>query len=341
MEAYLEILCCGLTIPTDPPRERYHWWISPITTMSPSSSPRPDTPPNPLLLDVSEIELEISLLKKLVKFLKSKKEEHDTAAEVCARAFDNAKVLSQLVGDDMERCQRLILRNRERIWEIRRRVPFLPRSPYNRLYPNELPQPYHGQISIMGATYSSPLVRPRLSATSTVSQHSTTNVDITHTNPSISLPLDLLTYLQSITTSPTCYIRSLKNFDSLSSTLVFHIRLLPPSVSIGEKAKAETEEFDERWIEQATAWSSEILHILGEMQRCLATLLETKPDDLKGNYHSLEEWEEEVVDAAKALEGVAARFKTEMKGKGKGPRSGIPVMKALEEAKGIRMLNLK
>ena len=90
--------------------------------MSPSSSPRSNTPPNPLPLDISEIELEISLLKKLEKFLKAKKEEHDIAAEVCARAFDNAKMLSRLVGDDMERCQRLILKYHERISEARRRT---------------------------------------------------------------------------------------------------------------------------------------------------------------------------------------------------------------------------
>lgn len=87
--------------------------------MSPSSSPRSNTPPNPLPLDISEIQLEISLLKKLAKFLKTKKEEHDIAAEVCARALDNAKKLSKLVGDDMELCRKLILRNRERIWEAR------------------------------------------------------------------------------------------------------------------------------------------------------------------------------------------------------------------------------
>jgi len=61
-------------------------------------------------------------LEKLEKFLKAKKKEHDIAAEVCARALDNAKVLSRLVGDDMERCQGLILKYRERISEVRGRA---------------------------------------------------------------------------------------------------------------------------------------------------------------------------------------------------------------------------
>ncbi|PUU77157.1 hypothetical protein B9Z19DRAFT_1194196 [Tuber borchii] len=194
--------------------------------MSSSSSPRSNTPPNPFPLDISEIELEISLLKKLAKFLKAKKEEHDIAAE-------------------------------------------------------------------------------------------------------------------SIIASPTYYVRSLKNFNSLSSTLAFYIRLLPPNASWDEKAKVEAEGSDEQWIEQAIVWSSEILNILGEMQRCLATLREIKPDDLRGNYHSLEEWEEEVVGAIKTLEKVAATFKTKVKGKGKATRSGVSMMNALEEVKGIRILDLK
>lgn len=57
-----------------------------------------------------------------MKFLKAKKEEHDIAAEICARALDNANVLSRLVGQDMERCQRLILKYRERISEVRGRT---------------------------------------------------------------------------------------------------------------------------------------------------------------------------------------------------------------------------
>lgn len=193
----------------------------------------------------------------------------------------------------------------------------------------------------MGAANSIPLIRPRPRAASTISLPSTTNVDITHTTPPITLPLDLLTYLQSIITSPTYHVRSLKNFNSLSSTLAFYIRLLPPEASLDEKAQVETEGSDEQWIEQAIAWSSEILNILGEMQRCLATLREIKPDDLRGNYHSLEEWEEEVVGAVKALEAVAVKFKIKVKGKRKATRGGVSMMNALEEVKRIRILNLK
>ncbi|PWW80507.1 hypothetical protein C7212DRAFT_341219 [Tuber magnatum] len=194
--------------------------------MSPSSSPRSNTPPCPLPLDVSEIELEISLLRKLVNFLKTEKEEHDAAAE-------------------------------------------------------------------------------------------------------------------SVIASPTYYIHSLKNFNSLSSTLAFYLNLLLPDVSMAEKAKAEAGGWDEQWIEQAIIWASEILHILGEMQRCLATLRGIKPDDLRGNYHSLEEWEEEVVSAAETLEGAMARFKTEMNGKKNAARSGTLLVKVFAEVKGIRILNLK
>jgi len=193
----------------------------------------------------------------------------------------------------------------------------------------------------MGAANSIPLIRPRPRAASTISLHCTTNVDITHTAPPTTLPLDLLTYLQSITASPTYCIRSLKNFNSLASTLAFYIRLLPPDTSVTEKVKVGAEGSDEQWIEQAIVWSSEILHILGEMQRCLATLREIKPDDLKGNYHSLEEWEEEVVGAVKALGGVSARFRTEVKGKRKVSGSGVSMMHVLEEVRGIRMLSLK
>ena len=193
----------------------------------------------------------------------------------------------------------------------------------------------------MGAANSIALIRPRPRAASTISLPSTTNVDITHMTPPITLPLDLLTYLQSIIASPTYYVRSLKNFNSLSSTLAYYIRLLPPDASLDEKARVETEGSDEQWIEQAIVWSSEILNILGEMQRCLATLREIKPDDLRGNYHSLEEWEEEIVGAVKALEGVVAKFKTKVKGKRKATRSGVSMMNALEEAKRIRILNLK
>jgi len=193
----------------------------------------------------------------------------------------------------------------------------------------------------MGAANSIPLIRPRPRAASTISLPSNTNVDITHTTPPITLPLDLLTYLQSIIASPTYYVRSLKNFNSLSSTLAFYIRLLPPDASLDEKAKVEIEGSDEQWIEQAIVWSSEILNILGEMQRCLATLREIKPDDLRGNYHSLEEWEEEIIGTVKTLELVVARFKTKVKGKRKVNRSGVSMMNALEEVKGIRILNLK
>ena len=108
-----------------------------------------------------------------------------------------------------------------------------------------------------------------------------------------------------------------------------------------EKAKVGAEGSDEEWIEQAIVWSSEILHILGEMQRCLATLREIKPDDLRGNYHSIEEWEEEVVGTVEALEGVAARFKTKVKGKKKAGGSRTSMMNVLEEIKGIRILSLK
>ncbi|RPA99459.1 hypothetical protein L873DRAFT_1843571 [Choiromyces venosus 120613-1] len=193
----------------------------------------------------------------------------------------------------------------------------------------------------MGPANGVPSAQSRPHAVSTVSLHSTTNVDITYRSPPVPLPLDLLAYLQSVATSSTHYFRSLKNFDSLASTLAFYIGLLPPDVSLNEKAQTETEELDQKWIKQATDWAAKILRILDEMQTCLEMLQKNKPDDLKGNYHPLEEWEGEVVAAAKALKLVAARFETEVKGKNKVTRSGARVTKVLEQVKSIRILNLK
>lgn len=114
--------------------------------------------------------------------------------------------------------------------------------------------------------------------------------EITLLPPTVTLPLDITKFISGWTQSGGVP-PSLVEFYTLSSRLHQHLGCLP----------ARDADIAEYWVSQNATWSREVAEILEDMRKITHRLLITRPVDLRGNFHPIEEYES---DIASTLQGV-------------------------------------
>lgn len=99
--------------------------------------------------------------------------------------------------------------------------------------------------------------------------------------PTVPLPLDITKFISGWALGVP---KSLMEFYALSRQLRQQLDHLPST----------NEEIPEDWISQGTEWSQEVIKILEDMYKIAHWLLETRPADLHGNLHPIEEYKSDI-----------------------------------------------
>lgn len=101
--------------------------------------------------------------------------------------------------------------------------------------------------------------------------------EVTLLPPDITLPLDITRLIFEWTQGVP---KSLMGFYTLSMQLGQQLSLLP----------TKTAEIPEDWVSQSMGWSQGVLNILKQMHDMTGYLMATRPADLRGNFHPVEEY---------------------------------------------------
>lgn len=72
---------------------------------------------------------------------------------------------------------------------------------------------------------------------------------------------------------------------------------------------AKNAEVPADWIAQGTAWAQEVAAILSNMYKITQTLLATRPADLRGNMHPVEEYAADVASAIEEFEKIVGMLR--------------------------------
>lgn len=109
--------------------------------------------------------------------------------------------------------------------------------------------------------------------------------------PAVILPLDITKFISDWTLGVP---QPLMDFYALSKQLRQQLNRLP----------AKNAEVPADWIAQGTAWAQEVAAILNDMHNITQTLLATKPADLRGNMHPVEEYAADIASTIEEFEKI-------------------------------------